>query len=67
MTLTLRKVDAIIDQCQLFLSKDLVTVREVVELIGKQSYSITGPYKGNQFWNFQCRKTSREDFVYLTP
>ena len=41
MTLTLpqEKVNAIIDQCQLFLSKDPVTVWEIAQLIEKLSYS----------------------------
>ena len=41
MTLTLpqEKVNAIIDQCQLFFSRDQVKVREITQMIGNLSYS----------------------------
>ena len=41
MTLTLpqEKLNAIIDQCQLLLLRDTVTMREIAQLIGKISYS----------------------------
>ena len=44
MTLTLpqEKVNAIIDQCQLFLSRDQVTMWAIAQLIGKLSYSAAG-------------------------
>lgn len=41
MTLTLpqKKVNTIIEKCQLFLTRDQVTVQEIVQLIEKSSYS----------------------------
>ena len=56
MTLILpqERINLIIDQCQLFLLRDQLTVWKIVQLIGKLSYSavaalspfsITGPQK----------------------
>ena len=42
LTLPQEKVNAIIDQCQLFLSRDQVTMWAIAQLIGKLSYSAAG-------------------------
>ena len=42
MTLSLsqEKIMSLIEQCQLFLSEDLVSVREIAQVIGKLNYSV---------------------------
>ena len=42
MTLSLsqEKIMSLIEQCQLFLSEDLVSVREIAQVIGKFNYSV---------------------------
>lgn len=74
LTLPQEKLNSIIDQRQLLLSREEVTVPDISQLIGKLSYPaeavlpVSLHYRSlerQKIWSFQCRKTLREEFVYL--